>query len=116
MLIQGLHALPRVAVPVFIELMAGFFLKQYRTAMGEHRYFEAIQRYREATLTAFLLRRDSKDDDALKDPLHQAARDSECRRFVAGATTAAIETQKLQENEMAKMVTVLRMPAVKLKK
>ena len=33
-------SVPRIAILVFIELMAGFFLKQYRTAMEEYRYLK----------------------------------------------------------------------------
>lgn len=34
----------------FIEFVAFFFLKQYRAAMDEFRYYESLQRYREETL------------------------------------------------------------------
>ena len=39
--------LPRFGILSFIELVAFFFLRQYRSAMDEFRYFEAIKRYRQ---------------------------------------------------------------------
>jgi hypothetical protein len=48
------NALPRVTILVFVELMAAFFLKQYRAAMEEFRYYEEVLRSREAALIAYL--------------------------------------------------------------
>lgn len=42
-----LNLIPRVVIFIFIEVLAGFFLKQYRAAIREYRYFERVVRSRE---------------------------------------------------------------------
>jgi hypothetical protein len=50
-----LHTLPRFGILFFIETIAFFFLRQYRTAMDEYRYFEAIKRKREENFVLLCL-------------------------------------------------------------
>lgn len=46
---------PRTGALIFIELIAFFFLKQYRVAMDEFRYYEAIARQREELIALYQL-------------------------------------------------------------
>lgn len=41
------ETLPRIGVLIFVETIAFFFLKQYKSTMEEFRYYEAIKRQRE---------------------------------------------------------------------
>jgi hypothetical protein len=58
--------LPRFGVLFFIELIAFFFLRQYRAAMDEFRYFEAIKRSREDNVAIVALAKSESAIDILK--------------------------------------------------
>jgi len=91
--------LPRIAILIFIEITAGFFLKQYRTAMEEYRYFEEIQRQREYALTAYVLRRDHPKNDLLVDLSKSLMEAKPVGVLDKDETTAILETQKHSKNE-----------------
>jgi hypothetical protein len=89
---------PRLLMLIFIQVLAGFFLRQYRLSMEELRYYEAILRHREDQLSALRL---------IANPTTPhveafANRLLSVRDFLtmkAGITTTMIEAQKLEENE-----------------
>jgi len=58
--------LPRFGILFFIEFVAFFFLRQYRGAMDEFRYFEAVKRYREETFALICLLREAGSVDTAK--------------------------------------------------
>jgi len=58
---------PRAAVLMFIEITAGFFLKQYSAAMVEYHNYERIERHREAETLSFLIRAQGGEKDGLDD-------------------------------------------------
>jgi hypothetical protein len=52
---------------VFVEVTAGFFLKQYATAMSDFKYFDGVQRRREHLSVALELHRtDGAKDDVIR--------------------------------------------------
>ena len=57
--------LPHFGVLFFIELIAFFFLRQYRAALDEYRYYERILRSREEALLAYLVIEASDDRSSL---------------------------------------------------
>jgi hypothetical protein len=62
-----IRSLPRVGVLVFVEVTAGFFLKQYATAMSDFKYFDGVQRRREHLSVALELHRtDGGKDDLVR--------------------------------------------------
>ena len=61
-LVYSIALLPRFAILVFVEVTAGFFLKQYRLAMGDYRHFEELQRIRESELLSYSLRTERNGD------------------------------------------------------
>jgi len=92
------HA-PRFGVLFFIEFIAIFFLRQYRSDMEEFRYYEAIQRKRE---DAFLLVRFMKEQDQKVDIarlvdicIHSSGVD----KLAAGESTELLEAKKLTKDE-----------------
>lgn len=50
-----LLSLPRIAILIFVELLATFLLRQYRAGLDEYKYFEAIVRSREDLLNLHTL-------------------------------------------------------------
>lgn len=65
-----IKVLPYAGILFFIEFIAFFFLRQYRQAMHEFRYFESIKRSRESQIFIFLSAPDSfkneKPDEFIK--------------------------------------------------
>jgi hypothetical protein len=91
---------PKFGILFFIELVAFFFLRQYRSAMDEFRYYEAIKRKREETLA---LIRIATDGGKEFDPIDLVKNESFFSR--AGAlekdqSTEIIESRKLEKNEL----------------
>lgn len=93
-----LEIAPRFLMLVFIQVLAGFFLRQYRSSMEELRYYESILRYREDQLSSYLIRRAAKD----KSLVEFASIIIERRDFLSmksGDTTSIIEAQRSELNE-----------------
>lgn len=83
-----------------MELVAFFFLRQYRSAMDEFRYYEAIKRKREETLAMIqLLGWNSKDFDVLE--LVKGGFFFSDGKFLSkDQSTEIIEARKLEKNEL----------------
>jgi hypothetical protein len=93
---------PRVGVLFFIELVAFFFLRQYRAAMDEYRYFEAIKRRREENLALVTMFLSGKGDELDFFPfVEKCSLYSDLPKLTAGETTEVLETRKLTKDEMA---------------
>jgi len=54
-----LSMLPRTGIFLFVEVIAMFFLRQYRVAMDEYRYYETIKRRREEVLILYKMVKES---------------------------------------------------------
>ena len=91
---------PRFGILFFIEFIAFFFLRQYRAAMEEFRYFDAVQRKREETLAlvGFMKDKDGKVDVAKL--LDIDGYFSGAGRLAAGESTELLESKKLTKDEM----------------
>jgi hypothetical protein len=92
--------LPKFGILFFIEVVAFFFLRQYRSAMDEFRYYEAIKRNREETLA---LIRIATDSGKALDPFELV----KCGSFYSKAgilskneTTEIVESRKLEKDEL----------------
>lgn len=104
---------PRFGVLFFIELVAFFFLRQYRSAMDEFRHFEAIKRNREENLALILLTtKEWKGVDIYK-AIGACAFNSTVGYLKSGDTTEVLEARKLSKDELAlfeKIVDVFARP------
>ena len=101
---------PRFGILFFIELIAFFFLRQYKAAMEEFRYYEAIKRQREETLALVAMLKRRKSDVNLLDLVKQGVFYSSAGKLAAGETTEVLESKKLTKDEMAvfeKIIEVL---------
>ena len=94
-----LETLPRITVLVFIELMAGFFLRQYRIAMEEYRYFEKSFREQELLRVSYLIRRDHSERSELLKLSHLLVESRSSGVLQEGETTQILEVQKMASNE-----------------
>jgi hypothetical protein len=91
---------PRFGILFFIEFVAFFFLRQYRSAMDEFRYFEAVKRCREEVFALILLSKEVSTIDLAK-VVESGRFFSSAGKLAAGETTELIETRKLTKDEMA---------------
>ena len=94
-----LATLPRIMVLVFIELLAGFFLRQYRIAMEEYRYFEKSFRSQEMLRVSYIVRREHGATDDLLALAERIMEQHPPDLLRGDQTTELIEVQKLAVNE-----------------
>lgn len=98
---------PKFGILFFIEFVAFFFLRQYRSEMDEFRYYEAIKRNREETLA---LIRIAVDSGKAFDPLELVKNEcffSKAGVLDKGQSTEIIESRKLEKNEIELLEKVL---------
>ncbi|MDB4991198.1 MAG: hypothetical protein JWN04_6376 [Myxococcaceae bacterium] len=94
---------PRLGILFFIEFFAFFFLRQYRSAMDEFRYFEAIKRKRQEihALVHIMQAARSRIDMADVAVLVEGGTFfSTTPILAAGDTTELLETKKLTKDEI----------------
>jgi hypothetical protein len=99
--------LPRVTILVFIELLAGFFLRQYRIGVEDFKYFLELRRRAEASqvaYTVFDLIQDNKLKLKFASGLLEERSDS---RLKKGETTTILEAMKTEENMTLKLISLL---------
>lgn len=98
---------PKFGILFFIEFVAFFFLRQYRSAMDEFRYYEAIKRNREETLALIRIAVDSGKEF---DPIELVKNESFFSKagvLDKGQSTEIIESRKLEKNEIELLEKVL---------
>lgn len=101
------YRLPRMTILIFIEVLAGFFLKQYRTALEDFRYYETIARRRESIIAALLLHEEFGNDDDVRELSKELIKVPGITVLKQGETTPALESAKLAENEFITLISQL---------
>jgi hypothetical protein len=86
---------------IFIQVLAGFFLRQYRTSMEDFRYYESVLRHREAQHLSYILRRQLNDKKSLQSFADEILKDPKVGLLTKGQTTTILEAQRTAENEIA---------------
>jgi hypothetical protein len=94
-----LQLLPRLLMLIFIQVLAGFFLRQYRSSLEDFRYYESVLRYREAQYLSYTLRREMGDQKALLKFADEILKQREFGQLGKGQTTIALEAQRSELNE-----------------
>lgn len=95
---------PRAAVLMFIEITAGFFLKQYSAAMVEYHNYERIERHREAETLSFLIRAQGGEKDGLDDFAKSLLVPSDGDILRPGETTTHQAAQERMPNDMLEIM------------
>jgi len=98
---------PKFGILFFIEFVAFFFLKQYRTAMDEFRYYEAIKRHREETLVLIKIGNEQTKPVDVFELVKLGQFFSSAGRLQKEETTELLETRKLEKNETAVLEKVI---------
>ncbi|PIF60056.1 hypothetical protein [Flavobacterium sp. 2] len=92
--------LPRIGTLVFVEAIAFFFLKQYRTTMEEFRYYEAIKRQRENQLTILGFFKDYEDSpDRFEKLINSLDFSDNPNKLSKGDSNTIIETSKVDTKD-----------------
>lgn len=97
---QILSILPNFGVLFFLELVAFFFLRQYRTVMDEFRYYEAIKRSREETLAIIKFTLESGKEVDLAEVIEKGRLGGNPNKLEAGQSTEILEARKLDKSEL----------------
>jgi uncharacterized membrane protein SpoIIM required for sporulation len=97
----GLQLLPRLLMLIFIQVLAGFFLRQYRSSMEDFRYYESILRHREAQLLSYILRKKIGDSESILAFAEEIMKEQSIGVLSQGQTTAALEAQRLAANDIS---------------
>ena len=90
---------PKFGILFFIEFIALFFLKQYKSAMDEFRYYECLQRSREETLAIIKLQNDSESNINIFEMIEKTGFRSTTEKLNNGQTTELLESKKLNKDE-----------------
>ena len=106
------ETLPRIGVLIFVEAIAFFFLKQYKSTMEEFRYYEAIKRQREnqyLIANYVISNRDNIDDfTTIIDKLNL---NDNPNKLSKDETTQLLENQKIsvqESNFIEKLIDMLK--------
>ncbi|MFZ2406097.1 MAG: hypothetical protein WAW41_13235 [Methylobacter sp.] len=97
----------RIGVLLFIETIAFFFLRQYRTAMEEFRYYEAVKRRREEMLFLFKTMENSPTKIDPMELIKIGQFFSSAGKLSKDETTEIIESKKLEKDELAILEKVI---------
>lgn len=97
---------PRFGILFFIEFLAFFFLKQYRAAIDEFRYYEAITRSREEMVFSYLALSEADDPQIIVEAIRSAMFSSKVAALAPGHTTELLETRKVEGNDLAGLAKI----------
>jgi hypothetical protein len=98
------HLIPRLLMLVFIQVLAGFFLRQYRSSMEDFRYYESVLRHREAQYLSYTLRKSLKDRKALLKFADELLKEKEFGVLARGQTSMSAEAHRLETNEFKSLI------------
>lgn len=91
---------PKFGILFFIEFVAFFFLRQYRSAMDEFRYYEAVARTREEVVALLGI---AKEAGAPLQPMELVKHEaffSKGTVLAKGQTTEIIEARRMEKSEI----------------
>lgn len=102
-----LQMAPKFGMLFFIEMVAFFFLRQYKEAMDEYRYYESIKRKREENLVIIMLNQETENKMELSELLSSISLYSDKKNLASGETTEILESKKLDSKEIALLEKVI---------
>jgi hypothetical protein len=90
---------PGFGILFFIELVAFFFLRQYRSAMDDFRYFDAVRRSREESLVILKMFAENPNEVSTTNVLAAMTIYSSAGKLGKDETTEMLEVRKMQRDE-----------------
>ncbi|MBO2903384.1 hypothetical protein [Aeromonas dhakensis] len=104
---------PRFGILFFIEFIAFFFLKQYRSAMDEFRHYDSLKRNRESQLAILLMATDNFIEKSFVTVANEMSFFNKQGVLAQGETTELLEASKLNNSEI-EVLKVLVQDTVKV--
>jgi hypothetical protein len=92
--------LPRFGALLLIEIVAFFFLKQYRVMLEEYRYYESIKRKRQDALVALMAIAENGDSEDVLKSIINLYNHTDHHKLTRDETTQIIESQKIISQEL----------------
>ncbi|MCL6366027.1 hypothetical protein EXT60_17465 [Pectobacterium carotovorum subsp. carotovorum] len=90
---------PKISILIFIELIAFFFLRQYKSTMDEFRYYESIKRSRQETLAILKLISINNEKIDYLSVMDKIGFRSKIDKLEQGQTLDILESKKLEKHE-----------------
>lgn len=104
---------PRFGILFFIEFIAFFFLKQYRSAMDEFRHYDSLKRNRESQLAILLMATDNFTEKNFVTVANEMSFFNKQGVLAQGETTELLEASKLNNSEI-EVLKILAQDTVKV--
>jgi hypothetical protein len=98
---------PRITILVFIEILAGFFLRQYRIGVEDLKYFLELTRRAEAKRIAYSILDRHSDKSAQLEFARNILQEKSDTRLAAGESTTTLTAMEKEKNEMMSAVAEL---------
>lgn len=95
--------IPRLLMLLFIQVLAGFFLKQYRSSTEDFRYYEMSLKHRENQFLTYLVADQIGDKSMNGKLIEDLLSPRDTMKLQNGETTITIETDKLAINEFSEV-------------
>lgn len=95
-----LHLAPKFGILFFIEFIAFFFLKQYRTCMDEFRYYESLKRSREETYAIVCLMMLDGEKINVLELIEKYGFRTKADKLEAGQSYDHLEARKLDNSQL----------------
>ena len=99
--------IPRITILLFIELLAGFFLRQYRIGVEDLKYFLELRRRADAKRIAYAVFERLNDRDAKLAFAKAIMEEKSDTRLASGETTTTLYAMEKEENEIVKGLGVV---------
>jgi hypothetical protein len=97
-----LHTLPRITILLFIEVLAGFFLRQYRIGVEDFKYFLQLKRQADSNQLIYAFGVAQKDDT-----LRVKFLDALIAQTASGRADDTLKVMELAENPNVNLVETL---------
>jgi hypothetical protein len=98
---------PRITILVFIEVLAGFYLRQYRVAVEDLKYFLELRRHADGQRIAYAIFEQTKSDEQKIKFAMALLEDKSAVRLAQGETTTILETMKAEKNVVIETLSML---------
>jgi len=99
--------LPRLTILIFIEILAGFFLRQYRIGVEDLKYFLDLERKAKARRIAYTIFQELKDLDSTKGFARALLEEESLSVLRSGETTPTVAVMNNEQNPTIKALEVI---------
>jgi len=99
--------IPRITILLFIEILAGFFLRQYRIGVEDLKYFLELTRRADAKRIAYSILDRFSDKSAHVEFAKSLLQERSDTRLAVGETTTTLDAMVKEQNGIVSAATAL---------